>query len=355
MEIQPFRISIQQQTLDDLRERLAHTRWPDEINGAGWSYGTNLAYLKELTDYWQHHFDWRKQETMLNQLHQAKTTIVGLGVHFIHEHGKGPKPLPIILSHGWPDSFFRMNKLIPLLTDPEANGGSAEDAFDVVVPSIPGYGFSDRPKEKGFNQQRIAEVFSQLMTQVLGYPKFGAQGGDWGSSITEQIAFAHPDSLVGIHLTDIPFMHLFTVKPDDLTPEEQAYMKAGQAWQMSEGAYALIQSTKPQTLAYGLSDSPVGLLAWILEKFHIWSDTNGDIESKFTKDELLTNATIYWVTETINSANRLYYESQHNPPQTGASRTDVPTGIALFPKDLIKPPKAFADRFFQCSTLDRNV
>lgn len=346
MEQQPFTIAIQQQTLDDLRERLAKTRWPDEIDGADWAYGTNLDYIKELTDYWQHQFDWRKQEAMLNQFHQAKTTIDGVGIHFIHERGKGPKPLPILLTHGWPDSFFRMYKLIPLLTNPGAHGGSAEDAFDVVVPSMPGYGFSDRPHEKGFNQQRIADVFSQLMRQTLGYQKFGAHGGDWGSSITEQIAFAHPDSLVGIHLTDIPYSHLFTVKPDDLTPDEQAYLKAGQAWQMSEGAYALIQSTKPQTLAYGLNDSPVGLLAWLLEKFQTWSDSAGDAERKFTKDELLTNATIYWVTETINSANRLYYESQHNPPPTSASRTDVPTGVALFPKDLIKPPRAFADRFF---------
>lgn len=346
MKPQPFSIDIPQATLDDVSKRLAQTRWPDEINGVGWEYGTNLTYLKELVDYWQNQFDWRKQEAMLNRFHQAKATLDGLAIHFIHERGNGPKPLPIVLTHGWPDSFFRMYKLIPLLTDPEAHGGHAEDAFDVVVPSIPGYGFSDRPTEKGMNPERIADLVARLMTETLDYPQFGAHGGDWGSSITEQLAFNHAHSLVGIHLTDIPYHHLFTIKPDDLSEAERAYLKTGQGWQMSEGAYAMIQATKPQTLAYGLNDSPVGLLAWIIEKFQSWSDSEGEIERRFTKDELLTNVMIYWVTETINSANRLYYESQHNPSKNDVGRTDVPTGVAIFPNDLIPAPKAFAERFF---------
>ncbi|GAB3882197.1 epoxide hydrolase family protein [Spirosoma agri] len=346
MEIQPFTIAIPQTTLDDLRERLIRTRWPDEIDGAGWDYGTNRAYLQELLRYWHDVFDWRKQETRLNQFPQFKTTIDGLGIHFIHERGKGPDPMPIVLSHGWPDSFFRMYKLIPLLTDPEKYGGRAEDSFDVIVPSIPGYGFSERPHEKGFTAGRAADVFAHLMTDRLNYKRFGAHGGDWGSSITEQLAFGYPEAMIGIHLTDIPYHHLFTVNPDELTPDEQDYLKAGQTWQMREGAYALIQSTKPQTLAYGLNDSPAGLLSWLVEKFQRWSDSDGDVERRFTKDELLTNATIYWVTETINSSIRLYYESQQQPPDTASKKTEVPTGVALFPKDLIPPPRAFADRFF---------
>jgi pimeloyl-ACP methyl ester carboxylesterase len=346
MELQPFTINIPQLTLDDLRERLIRTRWPDEVDEANWDYGTNRAYLQELVHYWHDVFDWREQEAMLNQFHQFKTTIDGFGIHFIHERGKGPNPIPILLTHGWPDSFLRMYKLIPLLTDPEKYGGRAEDSFDVVVPSIPGYGFSDRPREKGFTSGRVADLFTRLMTESLDYSQFGAHGGDWGTSITEQLAFNHPDSLIGIHLTDIPYHHLFTVKPDELTPDEQEYLKAGQAWQMQEGAYALIQSTKPQTLAYGLNDSPAGLLAWIIEKFQRWSDSDGVLERKFTKEELLTNATIYWVTETINSSIRLYYEAQHQPPYSTTEQTEVPTAIALFPKDLIPPPRAFADRFF---------
>ncbi|QHV93681.1 epoxide hydrolase family protein [Spirosoma endbachense] len=346
MELQPFSINIPQLTLDDLRERLIRTRWPDEVDDANWDYGTNRAYLQELVHYWHDVFNWREQEAMLNQFHQFKTTIYGFGIHFIHERGKGPNPIPILLTHGWPDSFLRMYKLIPLLTDPEKYGGRAEDSFDVVVPSIPGYGFSDRPREKGFTSGRVADLFTRLMTDSLGYSRFGAHGGDWGSSITEQLAFTHPASLIGIHLTDIPYHHLFTVKPEELTPEEQAYLKAGQAWQMQEGAYALIQSTKPQTLAYGLNDSPAGLLAWIIEKFQRWSDSDGVLERRFTKEELLTNATIYWVTETINSSIRLYYEAQHQPPYSTTERTEVPFGIALFPKDLIPPPRTFADRFF---------
>ncbi|MVM31624.1 alpha/beta fold hydrolase [Spirosoma sp. HMF4905] len=346
MELHPFTIDIPQKALDDLHKRIMQTRWPDEIDGADWDYGTNLDYLKELADYWQNQFDWRKQEAMLNRFHQFNTTVDGFRIHFIHERGKGQKPLPIILTHGWPDSFFRMYKLIPLLTDPANYGGNLDDAFDVVVPSIPGYGFSDRPHEKGMNSQRIASLFTHLMTETLTYPKFGAHGGDWGSSITEMLAFDHPESMIGIHLTDVPYHHLFTIKSDDLKPEEQAYLKAGQGWQMSEGAYAMIQSTKPQTLAYGLNDSPIGLLAWILEKFRTWSDSDGNVEQKFTKDELLTNVTIYWVTQTINSANRLYYESQHTPSKTTTERTEVPTGVALFPKDLIPAPRAFVDRFY---------
>jgi len=259
--------------------------------------------------------------------------------------GKGPNPLPIILTHGWPDSFWRMLKLIPLLADPERHGGDPADSFDVIVPSLPGFGFSDRPTEPGFAQDRIADLFAALMT-ALGYPRFAAHGGDWGSGVTEQLALRHAASLVGIHLTDVPYGHLFTIPEDGLSAEERAYLAAGQRWQRDEGAYALIQGSKPQTLAYGLTDSPVGLAAWLVEKFRAWSDCDGDVERRFTKDELLANITLYWVTNTINSANRLYYEAQHRPSRDGSGRISVPTGVAIFPKDIVPAPRAFGERFF---------
>jgi len=345
MEIQPFTIQIPQTALDDLRDRLAGARWPDEVDGAGWNYGSNLAYMRELADYWRNDFDWRAREALLNRFAQFRAEIDGVGIHFIHERGRGPAPLPLILTHGWPDSFVRMQKIIPLLTDPAAYGGDPADAFDVVVPSLPGYGFSDRPAAPGCAPDRIADLFAALMTRALGYPRFAAHGGDWGSSVTEQLASRHAASFAGIHLTDVPYWHLFTTPAERLSTEERAYLEAGQRWQMDEGAYALIQGSRPQTLAYGLSDSPVGLAAWLVEKFRAWSDCDGDVERRFTKDELLTHITLYWVTGTINSANRLYYEARRHPPRD-SGRIAVPTGAAIFPKDLVPAPRAFGERFF---------
>jgi microsomal epoxide hydrolase len=346
MSIQSFKIDIPQTTLDDLRERLAHTRWPDEVEGAGWDYGTNLQYMKEFADYWQHKYDWRKHEATLNTFAQFKAEIDGVGIHFIHERGQGPNPLPIILTHGWPGSFYEMLKVIPLLTDPESHGGKAEDAFDVIVPSLPGYGFSDRPTQRGMTSSRIADMWARLMTKALGYQRFAAQGGDWGGTVTERLAVAHPDVVLGFHLNNIPFHHLFA-KADNLSQEEQTYLEAARLWQFAEGAYAMIQGSKPQTLAYGLHDSPVGLAAWIVEKFRSWSDCDGDVEKRFTKDELLTTITLYWLTETINAANRLYYETAHDftsPQHTGGS--DVPAAIARFPKDILPAPREWAERWF---------
>ncbi len=340
-----FKINIDRSVIDDLKKRIAATRWTDEIRNSKWEYGTNETYLKELCDYWQHNFDWEKQEEYLNSFKHFKTTIDGIGIHFIHQRGEGEHSTPLLLTHGYPDSFVRFLKLIPLLTKVDENGFS----FDVIVPSIPGYGFSDIPTESGMNTKRIAELFTKLMTKELGYDKFVAHGGDWGSSITEQIALNHPESLMGIHLTDIPFSHLFSIPATDLTETEKKYLEVGKQWQQREGGYATIQGTKPQTLAYGLNDSPVGLAAWIVEKFYSWSDSGGNIESCFTKDELLTNLTIYWATQTINSAFRIYFESMqamYNPTGKTAKRIEVPTAVAMFPKDLVNAPKDFADRFF---------
>ncbi len=343
MYIQPFNIAIPQSTLNDLRERLARTRWPDEVEGAGWSYGTNLDYLKSLVAYWQHEYDWRKQEATLNRYTQFRTDIDGLGIHFIHERGKGPNPLPIILTHGWPDSFYRMHKIIPMLTDPESFGGNAADSFDVIVPSIPGFGFSDPVRKPGWTVKQTAELWARLMQDVLGYQRYAAAGGDGGSPISQLLALNNPTSVIGIHLTDIGFQATMNLDPSSLTPGEQAYLGAMQQRFFQEGGYVMIQSTKPQTLAYGLSDSPVGLAAWIIEKFYGWSDIDGALERAYTKDELLTNIMIYWVTQTINPSIRSYYEESHAPSLQAGQRVEVPVAMALFPKDT-PAPRALAER-----------
>jgi microsomal epoxide hydrolase len=343
MSIQPFKINIPQATLDDLRERLARTRWPDEVEGAGWDYGTNVGYLKSLVDYWQHEFDWRKQEAKLNTYTQFRADIDGLNIHFIHERGKGPNPIPLILTHGWPDSFYRMHKIIPMLTDPESFGGNAADSFDVIVPSIPGFGFSDSVRKPGWTVKQTAELWTSLMREVLGYQRYAAAGGDGGSPISQLLALNNPTSVIGIHLTDIGFQATMNLDPSSLTPAEQQYLGAMQQRFFQEGGYVMIQSTKPQTLAYGLNDSPIGLAAWIIEKFYGWSDIDGNIEREYTKDELLTNIMIYWVTQTINPSIRSYYEESHAPSLKPGQRVAVPVAMALFPKDT-PPPRALAER-----------
>ena len=345
--MESFKINVPQPALDDLQQRLAHTRWPDEINGADWDYGTNREYLKQLATYWQNGYDWRAQETKLNQFPHFKAEVNGLNIHYLKVEGKGPNPLPLLLTHGWPDSFFRMLKIIPLLTDPAAHGGRAEDAFTVIVPDMPGYGFSDQPREKGYDPIRMAKVLNELMTKALGYDTYVAHGGDWGSHVTEQLALHHADAVQAIHLTDVPSPHTKVAdKLPDLSLAEKAWIVKNKAWQEKEAAYQKIQGTKPETLAYGLNDSPVGLLGWIIEKFHAWSDNDGNIEHTFTKDDLLTNVMIYWVTQTISSSIRLYYETMHNPTLQAPTHTSVPTGFAIFPKDITPAPKEFAERFF---------
>jgi pimeloyl-ACP methyl ester carboxylesterase len=346
MDVQPFDIEVPQARLDDLRERLARTRWPDEIRDAGWDYGTNLSYLKELVDYWRTGFDWRAQEKALNAFAHFRANIDGLDIHFIHERGHGPNPTPLIITHGWPSTFYQMHKLIPLLTDPARCGADPADAFDVVVPSLPGYGFSTRPTERGMSKSGIARIWSRLMTEGLGYTRFGAQGGDIGTGITTSLALLFPEQLIGIHLTDPAWPYLGP-GTRDLSAAERAYDEDEARWQRDEGAYGELQATKPQTLAYGLNDSPAGLAAWIVEKFRAWGDCDGDVERSFTKDELLTNLTIYWATETINSSIRLYYESRRNPaPFKQGERVTVPTAFAIFPKDIDQPPREWAERSY---------
>jgi pimeloyl-ACP methyl ester carboxylesterase len=336
-----FKINISDQVLDDLQHRLKNTRWPDQVKNAGWDYGTNLNYLKEFCNYWHEDYNWRVQETQLNLLHHFLITIDDIDLHFIHEKGKGKRSVPLLLTHGFPDSFVRFLKLIPLLTAEDKDGFS----FDVIIPSIPGYGFSDRAAEKGMSPIQVADLFAALMSS-MGHSKFMAHGGDWGSSITEQLALNHADVLAGIHLTDIPYKRIFSVNPDELTPEEKQFIQRGKQWSMQEGAYAMIQATKPQTLAYGINDSPAGLAGWILELFRSWCDCDGNLENKFTKDELLTNISIYWFTQTVNSAFRLYYESMKAPDPDPSARVNTPTAGAIFPKDIVPSPQAFAKRFF---------
>jgi pimeloyl-ACP methyl ester carboxylesterase len=348
MDIRPFTIQVADAALADLRERLERTRWPDEIEGAAWEYGTDLAYMQELATYWRTDFDWRAQEAAINTFAHFRATVGGLGIHFIHARGAGPNPLPLIITHGWPGSFVEMLKILPLLTDPARHGGDPRDSFDVVVPSLPGYGFSDRPSERGMHPFRIAGLWAELM-QGLGYRRFGAQGGDWGSSVATCLGLAHPEHVVGIHLNYIPGSYSPYLGPEApaLTEAEQAFLQARDAWVQTEGGYSQIQRTRPQTLAYGLNDSPVGLAAWIVEKFRAWSDCGGDVERRFTKDELLTNITIYWVTQTIASSARLYYEGRARPLRfQQGQRVQPPCGVARFAFEAPMPPREWVQRSY---------
>jgi pimeloyl-ACP methyl ester carboxylesterase len=346
LDVKPFKVEISEEVLVDLQDRLSHTRWPDEITGSGWSYGTNMTYLKELVEYWRTTFDWRAQEKVINTFRHYKADIDGLGVHFIHEPGKGPNPMPLIISHGWPSTFCEIIKLIPFLTDPAGHGGNPEDSFDVVVPSLPGFGFSDRSTTPGMNSQKIADIFARIM-EGLGYHTFGAHGGDWGGWITSRMGLSYPERVLGVHVTLLNPPPYLGPGARPLSEAERVMMEEREKMRTSgEGSgYFHLQETKPQTAAYGLNDSPTGVAAWILEKIQTWSDCNGDVESRFTKDELLTNITIYWATETINSSMRLYYEQKHYPWTYGLNeRVEVPCGICFFSPGRKVSPREFVER-----------
>jgi pimeloyl-ACP methyl ester carboxylesterase len=342
MDFTPYAIDLPDATLVDLRERLARTRWPDEVGGAGWAYGTNLKYLRDLCAYWLEGFDWRAQERTLNLLPHFRAEIEGLGIHFIHVRGRGPHPFPLVITHGWPSSFFEIVKLIPLLTDPAAHGGAAADAFDLVVPSMPGYGFSDRPAHP-FVSARVPDLWATLM-QGLGYARFGAQGGDIGGGVTARLGQRYPDLVAGIHVTNV----YGSIEAGDPPPTEaeRAYLAGEARWEREEGAYEEVQGTRPQTLAYGLNDSPAGLAAWIVEKYRAWSDCGGELERVFSRDELLTSITIYWATQTIGSSFRPYWDFRHDPDRAPWQPIRVPCAIAVFPKDIAMPPREFAERSY---------
>jgi pimeloyl-ACP methyl ester carboxylesterase len=346
MAIEKFTINVSDAVLADLRHRLDATRWPDELENVGWDMGSSLSYMKSLADYWRNVYDWRRQEAALNQLPQYRIALDGFHIHFVHVRSKEPKPLPLIITHGWPGSFAEMVKLIPLLTDPTAHGGRAEDAFDVIVPSLPGYGFSDRPRERGMNPSTVAALWARLMEE-LGYERFAAQGGDWGSAISTALGLDHAQRIIGIHLNYIAGRFLLggTLNQPQENDLAKSFLAELRGWWDLEGGYSHVQSTKPQTLGYGLNDSPVGLAAWIVEKFRTWSDCGGDPESIYTRDELLTNVMIYWVTETASSSTRLYYETREQPLKLSpTNRVKPPVAVALFPKEIAMPPRALAER-----------
>ena len=340
--IHPFRIAIPDAVLDDLNARLTRTRWPDEVPGSDWEYGTNLKYLQELVAYWRDEFDWAAQQESLNQLPHFRTQIEDVDLHFVHVRGQGPAPLPIVLTHGWPSTFFELTKLIPLLADPAAHGASADDAFDVVVPSMPGFGFSSAPRTR-FASSRVPQMWATLM-QRLGYERFGAHGGDIGGGVTALLGRLFPYVVIGIHVTNV----YGSIGPEDPPPTEpeRKFLAQEAQWHVDEGAYEDLQQTKPQSVAFALNDSPAGLASWILEKYRSWSDSGGNVERAFSKDELLTNITIYWATGTIASSLRPYWDARHDPDRGPWEPVPVPAGIAIFPHDIATPPREFAERSY---------
>lgn len=341
---EPFHPRTDPGTLEDLRARLRATRWPDAPEDAGWSLGADVAYLRELVEYWADGFDWPEQEAKLAQLPRFRVALGGIGIHFVHAKAAGDGPaLPLVLSHGWPDSFWRYTKVIPLLTDPGAHGGDPADAFDVVVPDLPGFGYSDAPAGAPWDSRAVAGLWAQLM-DGLGYPRFGAAGGDIGSGVSRFLALDNPERVVAVHRTDAGLPR-FGGDPATLTAPEREFLRAAADWGAAEGAYAAMHSTKPQTAGVGLTDSPAGLAAWIVEKLRSWSDCHGDLESVYTKDEILTNVMIYWCTGTIASSMRMYHANAAIPLEQYARRVEVPSGFSLFPGELVHPPREWLHRF----------
>ena len=345
--VTPFRVSVPDEVLADLRGRLERARLPGSVAGAGWDYGTEPGLLTRLVEHWRDGFDWRAAEAALNELPQFTAPVHGSPLHFVHVKGRGPNPLPLLFSHGWPGSFWEVHKIIGPLTDPAAHGGDPADAFDVVAPSLPGYGFSADPGIPGVHPGAIADRFATLMTDVLGYSRFGTQGGDWGSIVTSRLAHAYPERVVGLHL------NMAGARPNTgpgsrpLTEPEREFVARMQRWRLEEGGYGAIQGSKPQTLSYALTDSPVGLAGWIVEKFRAWSDCGGDVTSVFTLDELLTNITVYWVSGCIGSSMRLYFEAVRDRWQLAVGeRIETPTGFAHFPAEISQPPREWVERSY---------
>ena len=340
--IEPFVVDVPQTVLDDLRDRIARTRWPDEVDGAGWDYGANLSYMRELAGYWASGFDWRAQERAMNALPHFRTRIDGHGIHFVHARGRGPAPIPLLILHGWPSSFVEMLELIPRLADPARHGADAADAFDVVVPSVPGFGFSDRPG-RGMTRSRVGGLLAQLRER-LGYARYAVHGHDIGAVIGGWMAVDVPARMIALH-TLMPTFPSPVIGPEarPLTEAERAFETVQRRWQEAEGGYNLIQETRPQTLAYGLNDSPVGLAAWIVEKWRAWTDPDGDVDRTIGRDLLLANVTLYWVTGTANSANRSYFERAREPRRV-TERIAVPTGVALTTEPVQRPPRERAER-----------
>ena len=350
MELEPFRIAIPDEDLDDLAARLARVRWPVEVANDDWRYGVSGAYLRALVDHWRHGYDWRAHERAMNELPQFRTAIEGVPIHFVHARGVGPRPMPILLGHGWPWTFWDFHKIIGPLRDPAAFGGSPEDAFDVVVPSLPGYGFSTPLTATGINFSRTADLWVTLM-EGLGYPRFAAQGGDWGGMVAMQLGHKHAARIIGVHVHFAVSLSAFGGKgpdPSEYSAEEQGFLAANRRFAREGSGYAAVQATRPQTLAQALEDSPVGLCAWLVDKRRAWSDCGGDVERRFTKDDLLTTASLYWHTRSFGSSARFYWEAAHHPWRPSHDRMPVveaPTAVAVFPGDVLRMPRGWVGRY----------
>jgi pimeloyl-ACP methyl ester carboxylesterase len=339
--VESFVVDVPDEVLSDLQERLARTRWPDQLPGTGWTYGTDTAYLRELVTYWRDRFDWRVQETRLNAFDHYRASVGGTRVHFVHARSRDANAIPLLLLHGWPSSFIQMLEIIPLLVDPAAHGMPASPSFHVVAASLPGFGFSDIPVQSGVGFAATAELMAELMHDALGYRRYAVRGSDLGGNVVRQIALRHPDHVIGVHLTGM--IGTGGAKPP-FTPAEQAFIEADAAT-LPERAYARLQMSTPQTLAHALNDSPVGLAAWIIDKFRAWSDSQGNIESRFTKDELLVNLMVYWVTGSAPASVRIYYEFSREPAAQG--RIERPVGMLMTTKDLFPAaPREWGERFF---------
>jgi microsomal epoxide hydrolase len=333
----PFKIDVPESKLEDLKQKLQLTRWPGEPSGAGWQYGANLGYMKRLAAHWLDGYDWRAWERRLNAFPQFIADIDGHSIHFVYEKGSGRHPLPLLITHGWPGSVLEFHEIIGPLAHPEQFGGDERDSFDVICPSLPGYGFSSAPSHP-IGPRQIAPLWNRLMTEVLGYDRFVAQGGDWGCIVTSWLALDFPEALAAIHLNMVGLAP--GIEKGEMTDEEKRWIERTRKRLSHEGGYQAIQGTKPQTLAYGLTDSPVGLAAWIVEKFHGQPRAGAEVEPPFSMDVLLTNVMIYWLTGSINSANWIYHavKYQEGVKLGPGERIQTPTGFAFFPKDLFPPP-----------------
>ena len=353
--VRPFEVHVPDAVLDDLRQRIARTRWPDEVAGAGWRYGTDLAYLRELCAYWRERYDWRAHEARLNGFRQFTVPLAGIDVHFIHEEGVGPRPLPLLLSHGWPGSVWEFNQLMPRLTDPARFGGDPADAFTVVAPSLPGYGFSFRSGQPRFGVPEIAEAFATLMTDVLGYRRFGAQGGDWGSFVSARLAVDRPDRLVGIHLNLMPLRRDVPRDTVAQSAEDARTSRSSRNGCARKRATSGSRGRGPRRSPTASRTRPPGWRRGSWRSSSAGRDCDGDVERSVSRDDLLTNVMIYWVTGAINASFWPYYDRMHRGWPLPEGRIEVPTGYAAFPREILRPPRAWAERAFDHPPMDADA
>lgn len=345
----PFVVDVPQAILDDLKQRLRRTRFPDDFGNDDWRYGTNRAYMEEVVRYWLTEYDWRGQERQVNSYANFKVELDGVPIHFLHERGKGPRPVPLLLTHGWPETFWEYHKTIGPLTDPARYGGDEADAFDLILPCLPGYGFSSPLRVTGVGVRKTAELWDRLMREALGYARYGVGGGDWGAIVSSIMGHKFADHLIGVHLTmpGIPGVPLNALTPADFGPGEEEWHERMTTRMIPAASHVTVNRLDPQTLAYSLNDSPAGLAAWLIERRRSFGDTNGDVESRWTKDFMLTTTMMFWVTSSFHTASRFYWETFHDawqPEDPTKPIIKAPTGFAIFPKELLFMPRRLAER-----------